>query len=466
MDENGKEEFDLVIHGGKLVSAERTYLADIGIRKGKIVAHGKNLQGKKRVDANGLLVLPGAVDPHVHLEMPVGGTRSSDDWFTGTRAAACGGTTTVIDFAEPAQGERLSQALARRRNLAEGKAAVDYGLHMTIVNDDAQTLADIALLVKTGCTSFKTYLTYEGFRLSDKAFLNVLTAVKKSGGITLVHAENDAIIAHLKERFRSEKKTAPRFHALARPAVVEGEAIVRSLAMAEVAGARLYVVHISTRLGADALQAARQRGVTVIGETCPHYLLLTAAELSRPGFTGAKFVCSPPLRSPEDNERLWLALAQDDLQTVGTDHCPFNYKGQKDLGKGDYEKIPGGLPGIESRLALLYTFGVGTGRLSLNRWVEVCCTNPARVFGLYPRKGSLEPGADADLVLFDPHKQVTISHKLLHENVDYTPYEGMQLTGFPVMTFLSGKMIANQGEFTGTPGDGQYLSRDCGFNPD
>ena len=297
MDTEQKEIFDLVIHGGKLVTAGRTFLSDIGIRKGKIAAHGKNLQGKQRVEARGLLVLPGAVDPHVHLEMPVGVTRSSDDWFTGTRAAACGGTTTVIDFAEPAPGERLSQALTRRRNLAEGKTAVDYGLHMTIVNDEPQTLADIPSLVKGGCTSFKTYLTYAGFRLSDTAFLHVLEAVKKCGGITLVHAENDAIIAHLKERFRKEKKTAPRYHALSRPALVEGEAIVRSLAMAEVTGARLYVVHISTRLGAEALRSARQRGLPVVGETCPHYLLLTAADLARPGFTGAKFVCSPPLRS-------------------------------------------------------------------------------------------------------------------------------------------------------------------------
>jgi dihydropyrimidinase len=336
---------------------------------------------------------------------------------------------------------------------------------MTIVNDDPQTLADIPPLVKGGCTSFKTYLTYAGFRLSDTAFLHVLEAVKKSSGITLVHAENDAIIAHLKERFRTENKTAPRTHALSRPAVVEGEAIVRSLAMAEVTGARLYVVHISTLLGAEALRSARQRGLPVVGETCPHYLLLTDAYLARPGFTGAKFVCSPPLRSPEDTERLWQALADDDLQTVGTDHCPFNYKGQKDLGRGDYEKIPGGLPGIESRLALLYHFGVGAGRLSLNRWVEVCCTNPARVFGLYPRKGSLEPGADADLVLFDPHKQVTLTHTLLHENVDYSPYEGTQLTGFPVMTFLRGKLVASQGEFLGSQGDGQYLTRGCGINP-
>ncbi len=462
MDKRRSEQFDLVISGGRLVTAESVSNTDIGINDGKISALGKNLSGRKQVDASGLLVLPGAIDPHVHLEMPVGITRSSDNWFTGTRAAACGGTTTVIDFVEPANGQTLVQALNARRKLAESQVAVDFSLHMTLVNDDPKTLSSISNLVADGCTSFKTYLTYDGFRLSDKEFLKVLCSVKEAGGITLVHAENDAIIAHLKEQFRHARKTSPRYHALSRPAIAEGEAITRSLAMAEVTDARLYVVHVSTAQGADAIRSARQRGVNVIGETCPHYLLLTAAELSRPGFTGAKFVCSPPLRSIEDSDHLWQALTKGDLQTVGTDHCPFNYKGQKDLGRHDYEKIPGGLPGIESRLALLYHFGVVPGRLSLNRWVEACCAKPARVFGLYPRKGSLEIGTDADIVLFDPHKQVTLSHRILHEQVDYTPYEGTNLTGFPIKTFLHGKLVADRGEFLGSPGDGNYLARTCG----
>jgi dihydropyrimidinase len=452
--------FDLVIHGGTLVTAALTIQSDVGISGERIAAVGPGLEGKSVIEARGMLVLPGAVDPHVHLEMPVGPIRSSDDWFTGTRAAACGGTTTVIDFVEPEPQERLEQALGARLSLAQGKAVIDFGLHMTITNNDRQTLDEIPVLCEAGCTSFKTYLTYEGFRLSDPVFLDVLSAVRQSGGIVLVHAENDAIIEYRKKLFRSGKKTAPKYHALSRPPIAEAEAIQRSLALAQVASARIYVVHTSTALGVEALHAARGRGVVAYGETCPQYLLLTDRELARPGLAGAKYVCSPPLRSAADNARLWQALAEDDLQTVGTDHCPFFYSGQKDLGRETYEKIPGGLPGIESRLALLYQFGVRAGRLSLKRWVEVCCTNPAKIFGLYPKKGSLEPGADADLVIFDPDRRVTLSTTTLHEQVDYTPYNGYKLQGYPVMTLLRGKVIANDGRFTGELGQGHYLVRE------
>lgn len=463
---NLSSKFDLVIHAGTLVTADQTMQTDIGILGEKIAALGPNLQGLHQIEAGGLLVLPGAVDPHVHLEMPVGTTRSSDDWFTGTRAAACGGTTSVLDFVEPLSGETLGQALEARRALAQPQAVIDFGLHMTITNDLRDTIDQIPALFQAGCTSFKTYLTYAGFRLSDPAFLNVLTAVKAAGGIVMVHAENDAIIDLLMRRFQAGKKTAPRYHALSRPPIAEGDAIQHSLAMAEVTGARLYVVHVSTALGAQALRSARRRGVDAFGETCPQYLLLTDQELSRPGFEGAKFVCSPPLRSAADNIQLWNALEQDDLQTIGTDHCPFFFKGQKDLGKAGYENIPGGLPGIESRLALIYSFGVRAGRLSPNRWVQVCSTNPARIFGLYPRKGSLEPGADADIVLFDPNKKGTLSKSNLHEQVDYTPYEGFELQGYPVMTLLRGTVIVENGKFTGQAGQGRYLACQPGAIPE
>lgn len=457
---NRAKPYDLVIRGGTLVTAAHTVLADLAIRGERIAAIGQSLDGKRVIEAQGRLVIPGAVDPHVHLEMPVGATRSSDDWFTGTRAAACGGTTTLIDFVEPEPGERLAHALSTRRDLANGRAVIDYGLHMTITNNARQTLEDIPMICKAGCTSFKTYLTYEGFRLSDLALLDVLSAVKLAGGIVLVHAENDAIIEYQKKRLRAGKKTAPKYHALSRLPIAEGEAIQRGLALAEVASARLYVVHTSTALGAEAIRAARGRGVAAFGETCPQYLLLTDRELGRPGFAGAKYVCSPPLRSAADNARLWQGLAEDDLQTIGTDHCPFYYKGQKDLGRETYEKIPGGLPGIEARLALIHQFGVRAGRLSLNRWVEICCANPARIFGLYPRKGSLDPGADADVVIFDPDKKVTLSTSVLHEQVDYTPYEGFKVQGYPAMTLLRGKIIAENGRFTGETGQGRYLVRD------
>jgi dihydropyrimidinase len=451
--------FDLVIRGGTLVTASDTFRADIGIQDGKIAVLGENLIGLQNIDATDRWILPGGVDPHVHLEMPVGSTRSSDDWLTGTIAAACGGTTTIIDFAEPANGETLEQALIARKKLAESKAVIDFALHMTIANDKPNTLRQIPRMLELGCTSFKTYLTYSGFRLSDPEFLHVLVAVRDAGGLVLVHAENDAIIQQMHGQFRREHKTAPIYHALSHPALSEVEAIQRVIAMADSVNARVYIVHTSTAGGAAAIRVARQHGASVFGETCPQYLLLTSEKLERPGFEGAKFVCSPPLRSSADNLALWDSLSQDTLQTIGTDHCPFFYEGQKDLGLDNYEKIPGGLPGIEARLALIHNFGVWPGKISLNRWVQVCSTNPAIIFGLYPQKGSLVPGADADIVVFDPNERVTISQTLFHEQVDYTPYEGIELIGYPVLTLSHGKIIMENGTFLGKRGDGRYLAR-------
>ncbi len=451
--------FDLVIRGGRLITRQGVFCSDLAIQDGKIAAIGQGLAGLRTLPAEGLLVLPGAVDPHVHLEMPVGATRSSDDWLSGTVAAACGGTTTVIDFVEPQTGEPLAQALEARRALAEGQAAVDFAFHMTLCDDSPDTLAQIRPLCEAGCTSFKTYLTYEGFRLSDPAFLNVLAAVQAAGGITLVHAESDAIINFTRSRLRIDDPGCPAYHALSRPAHAEVEAIQRALALAQAAGAALYVVHVSTAGGAEAIQAAWQRGQLAFGETCPQYLLLDEAELSRDNFEGAKFVCSPPLRTSGDRAVLWKALAEDVLQTVGSDHCPFNFAGQKTLGREDYEKIPAGLPGIEARLALMYTCGVRAGRLSPQRWVQVCCTNPSRIFGLLPQKGELAVGADADVVLFDPEKRFTLSGRVLHEQVDYTPYEGIELQGFPAATILGGHVIVENGVYVGEPGQGHYLAQ-------
>ncbi len=449
--------FDLVIRGGTLVTRQGVVYSDLAVQDGKIAALGQNLAGRRTLPAEGLLVLPGAVDPHVHLEMPVGPTRSSDDWLSGTVAAACGGTTTVIDFVEPQPGETLAQALEARRALAQVGTAVDFALHMTLSNDAPATLAQIRPLCEAGCTSFKTYLTYEGFRLSDPAFLNVLSAVQAAGGITMVHAESDAVIGYAKQNLQVEDSGCPAYHALSRPALAEVEAIQRALALAQMAGAALYIVHVSTAEGAQTIQAAWQKGQLAFGETCPQYLLLDQAELGRPNFEGAKFVCSPPLRTAGDRETLWRSLAVDILQSVGSDHCPFNFAGQKTLGQADYEQIPAGLPGIEARLALLYTFGVRSGRLSPQRWVQVCCSNPARIFGLQKRKGDLAIGADADVVLFDPEKRLTLSQAVLHEQVDYTPYEGIELQGYPVTTVLRGQVIVENGVYVGQPGQGQYL---------
>ena len=389
-------EFDTIIRGGTLITPGGPVNADLGIAGERIAAIGPGLDGVRVIDAAGMLVLPGAVDPHVHLQMPAGAVTSSDDWETGTIAAACGGTTTVIDFVEPEavdarRGEvtsPLRAALAARRAEAEGRAVIDFGLHMTLLDASPAALAEIPAVVEAGCTSFKTYLTYAGFKLEDDAFIAALEAVGRAGGIALVHAENDAGIRYLQRMFLAEGHVEPRYHPLSRPAGMEAEAIERALALAEVAGCPLYVVHISTQRGAEAVSRARARGQMAIGETCPQYLLLTDAEYDLPGFEGAKFVCSPPLRKAEDNSALWAHLAADDLSTVGTDHCPFFYAGQKDLGRGRGEvtlplpafvQIPGGMPGIESRLALLYTFGVAQGRLALARWIDVCCTAPAGV---------------------------------------------------------------------------------------
>jgi len=453
--------FDLVITGGTLVTASEMFTAEIGITGAKIAAIGHGLErgGARHIDATGKLVLPGAVDPHVHLDIDAGATRSSDDFETGTIAAACGGTTTVIDFVEPELGGSLVGGLEARLKEAEGKAVIDFALHMTLRRGDAQTLGQVPEALRAGCTSFKTYTTYDGFRLSDPELLAALEAVGAAGGLVLVHAENDAVIERRRRAFIAAGQTAPRFHPRSRPVPVEAEAVERALALAEVAGCPLYVVHTSTARGADAIARARARGQRAYGETCPQYLVLTDAEYERPGFEGAKFVCSPPLRPADNPPGLWRHLAQGGLQTVGTDHCPFFFVGQKDLGRDDFTRIPNGLPGIEARLAIVYTCGVGQGRLTPTRWVELCCTAPAQIFGLYPRKGTLMPGADADVVIFDPHKPVTLSRSLLHERVDYTPYEGLALQGYPVLTIAGGEIIVAEGEYVGGRGRGQFLKR-------
>ncbi len=460
--------YDTVIRNGTVVTRIGLVQTDLGIMGEQIATIDRGLDGAQVIDAAGKLVIPGGIDPHVHLQMPAGPVTSSDDWRTGTVAAACGGTTTVIDFVEPEKGS-LIQGLADRRAEAEGAksgnggAVVDFGLHMTIMDVQPTTLAEIPFVVRSGCTSFKTYLTYEGFKLDDGELLAAYEAVAEAGGLALVHAENDGIVNRLKARFLREGHFEPRWHPRSRPGPAEAEAVVRALAVAEVAGCPLYVVHVSTARGADAVAHARGRGQHAYGETCPQYLLLTEAEYERPGFEGAKFVCSPPLRPESDREGLWARMVAGDLSTVGTDHCPFFYRGQKDLGRPDgqhppFSRIPGGMPGVESRLALLYSFGVGQGWLSVEQWVELCCTAPARIFGLAGRKGELVEGADADVVIFDPERSVTLSPAVLHENCDYTPYEGFRLKGYPVLTMLRGRVIVRDGNFVGE-GAGRYLVR-------
>ncbi len=451
--------YDLVIANGTVITDQDVLEQDIAISNGKIAALGQGFVANSIIDAQDKLVFPGAIDPHVHFEMPAGSTQSSDNWQSGSIAAACGGTTTVIDFVEPEAGQTLAEALAARRSLADGNSVIDYGLHMTICQADQDTLDQIPGIVKAGCSSFKTYLVYEGFALDDAEFLKVLSAVRDAGGLTLVHAENAAIVEYESSILLAKGHNGPKNHLLSRPAISEAEAIQRALVLAEVAEASLYIVHISTAAGLEALLQAQERGVRASGETCIQYLILSDDLYLEPGFEAAKYVCSPPLRSHADRKRLWNALSAGELNIVATDHCPFNFNGQKDLGRTDFTAIPGGLPGVESRLSLLYTHGVWTGLLSTSRLVEICCTEPAKTFGLYPQKGTIKVGADADLVVFDPEWKRTLSEKVLHENVDYTPYEGMQVHGYPIMTIQRGEILCRDGEFVAHQGLGEFIPR-------
>ena len=450
---------DLVIRRGTIVTSGDHFVADLAIRNGVISAIGTNLEGMQILDAGGKLVLPGAVDPHVHLEMPIGQTASSDDWHSGTLAAAYGGTTTVIDFVEPEPGEALLQALKSRIRQASGRANIDYGLHMTITSAEKAILDQIPFVAQAGSTSFKLYTTYEGFRLEDGELLIAMEEIGRIGALAIVHAENSAIINYSTEHSLDAGKGRPQSHAMSHPRAAETEAIRRVLTLADIVGTPIYIVHISSREGARILAEAKERGQACFGETCPQYLLLTEEKYDLPGLEGAKFVCSPPLRTRDDNEALWGAITRGVIDTIGTDHCPFFFRGQKDLGRDDFTKIPGGLPGIELRLPLIYCFGVYSGQLTLERWIDVCCTSPAKLFGLYPKKGTLIPGADADIVVFDPERRVEITKDMLHENVDYSPYEGCILQGFPDTVIIAGRILIDRGEQVGPGGMGRFIAR-------
>jgi dihydropyrimidinase len=449
--------FDLVIANGTVVTAEGIAHADLGIRNDKIAAIGARLVGLQTVNASDMLVLPGAVDEHVHLQMPVGDVTSSDDFRSGTVAAAHGGTTTVIDFVEPEPGQPLLAALEERQAEADGQVAIDYGLHMTLSRADDETLAQVPACIDAGTASFKLYMAYEGLRLDDGGLLRALSTLRTHGGRPLVHAENHYAIMYLTALALAEGRRGPESHPLTRPAIMEAEAIHRLLSLAGVTGTPLTLAHLSCALGLEEVRRARARGQTVWVETCPQYLLLDEGEYQRPGFEGAQFVMAPPPRSAADRAALWAGLAAGEVDTIATDHCPFFYATQKTRGRHDFSKIPGGAPGIETRLPLLYTHGVRTGRLSLERWVEVCCTGPARRFGLAPRKGTLAVGADADVIIFDPERRVTLSAGGLHQNVDYTPYEGWEVHGYPVTVLSRGQVIVQDGEFVGEVGQGSFL---------
>ncbi|RPI85511.1 MAG: dihydropyrimidinase [Chloroflexi bacterium] len=449
--------YDLVIRGGTVINSTGIHNVDIGIQNGTIIEMAPGLSGREQIIASGYLVLPGGVDPHVHLEMQAGVTSTSDTWETGSRAAAFGGTTTIIDFVEPYYSSQpLMEAFNQRLAETSGKAAVDFGFHMTLCDANQLTLKQIPAVAESGMHSFKVYTTYEDFHLKDPDLLTVFRAVREAGGMVIVHAESDAIIQDAVQRLRIAGRLDTADFPESRPAIAEKEAIERVLTLANYTGTPVYIVHISTAAGAKAVDHARNGGQEAWGETCPQYLLLDDTCIKSGGFEGAKFVCCPPIRSRDENTALWSALKSGQLHTIGTDHCAFNFQEQKEMGRDSFLKIPPGLPGIELRLALIYTYGVRTGLLSLNQFVDLCCTSPARLFGLYPKKGDLIPGADADIVLFDPNHLTTITQSILHENVDYTPYEGLQLEGRVHTTILRGRVLVRNGEWAAESSLGEY----------
>jgi dihydropyrimidinase len=457
-----------LVRNGTVVTASDRYQADIFIDKGvvSLIGQGLNLPADEVVDASGMLVMPGGIDVHTHLDMPFGGTTSADDFETGTIAAAHGGTTTVVDFAIQNFGEGLYPAFEAWMAKAEGKAAVDYAFHMIVRELSEQASHDMDKMTRhEGVTSFKLFMAYPGvFQVDDATIFKALLKTRENGGLVCMHAENGGVIDTLVKDALAKGWTAPKYHALTRPTRAEGEATARAIALAEMAGVPIYIVHLSCSDALEKVKQARDQGLPAYAETCPQYLFLSYEDYERPGFEGAKFVMSPPLREKWNQEALWKGLAKNDLQVVSTDHCPFcmNEPPQKQLGQGDFSKIPNGAPGIETRLPLLWDGGVRAGHIDPHRFVEIVSTNPAKMFGLWPKKGTIAVGSDGDLVLWDAERKLLLSAQSLHMRVDYNPYEGREVTGAPAVVLSRGEVIVDHGTFRGKAGRGQFVRRQAG----
>jgi len=459
--------YDLIIKGGTVATAADTFDADIGVKDGRVAALADDLNGADTViDARGKLVLPGGIDSHCHIaQISSTGLDTADDFESGTRSAMCGGTTTIIPFAAQHRGQSLRQVVTDYHARAEGKAHVDYAFHLIVSDPTPQVLGqELPALIKDGYTSFKIYLTYEALKLDDRQVLDVLACARAEGALVMVHAENHDIIGWLTERLLAAGRTAPRYHAVAHAAVAEDEATQRAIALAEIADTPVLIVHVSARRAMEQIAAARARGLRVYGETCPQYLFLTADDLDRPGFEGAKYVCSPPPREAANQDHIWRGLANGTFQVVSSDHAPYCFAGAdgKRAAGADaaFDKVANGVPGLEVRLPLLFSEGVGGGRLTLNRFVDLAATAAAKLYGLYPRKGTIAVGSDADIAIWDPEKEVTIRQEMLHDNMDYTPYEGRRVTGWPVVTLSRGEVVWRDGEVIGSPGRGRFLPCD------
>lgn len=452
----------ILIKNGRIITAEQDYTADIYIEKETITTIGTALkvQADRIIDAAGKYVIPGGVDVHTHMDMPFGGTVSSDDFETGTRAAAFGGTTCIVDFAIQNKGQKMREALDIWWKKGE-KATVDYSLHMIVTDLPEAHLEDMNEMVREGLTSFKLFMAYPNVLMVDDA--TIYRAMKKTGengALVCMHAENGGVIDLLVQKAIAEGKTAPIYHALTRPTTAEGEAVNRAIALAQMAGAPVYIVHLSSADALDKVSEARDKGIPVFAETCPQYLLLSIEDMDRPDFEGAKYVFTPPLREKWHQDKLWAGLKKNTLQVVSTDHCPFCFKEQKEMGRDSFAKIPNGGPGVENRLQLLHHHGVNENRISLNRWVEIVSTAPAKMFGMYPRKGTIAVGSDADVVVWDPKKELTISAKTHHMRVDYSMFEGFKVRGDAETVLSRGEVIVDKGQWKGSPGRGAYIKRD------
>lgn len=450
----------VLVRGGRVVTSSQDYQADVLVIDGRIASVGASevQQADRVVDATGCYVLPGGVDPHTHMDTPTMGTVTSDDFRTGTIAAAVGGTTTIIDFPVQNHGEDPRQSVETWFEKARGKAVVDWAFHQIITYVDESTIPALDALVQEGIGSFKLFTAYPGsWMLDDGSIFRVLRRASDNGAFIMFHCENGLAIDVLVKEALAAGHTAPIYHALTRPSTAEGEATERVIALAQMAGVPIYIVHMSAREALAAVQTARDQGSAVYAETCPHYLLLGEADLGREDFEGAKYVCSPPLRTSEHAEALWRGLVSGDLQVVSTDHASFCLKRQKEMGRNDFSKIPNGIPGVEWRIPLLYHHGVSQGRLTLNRLVELVSTAPAKLFGLYPRKGEIAPGSDGDLVVFDPDRERTLSATDQYTNSDYNPYEGWSVRGWPRTVLLGGEVIADDGKFLDSSGTGKFV---------
>jgi dihydropyrimidinase len=459
-------EYELVIRGGTVCTASDTIRCDVGISGGVVQALGRGLTGTKTIDADGLLVLPGGIDSHVHLAQPSGhGIVMADDFEAGTASAACGGNTTVMPFALQPRGQSLRAAVQDYHRLAEGNCYVDHSFHMIISDASDRVLGqELPALVRDGYTSFKIFMTYDDLKLNDREILGVLSVARDEGALVMVHAENDDAIKFMAERLEAAGRTQPYGHAISRPAVVEREATHRAISFAELVDVPIVIVHVSGRGSMEQIRWACERNLKIYGETCPQYLVLTENDLDREGMEGAKFVCSPPPRDTDSQEACWQGLEQGVFQLFSSDHCPFRFEGpdgkQRHGADAKFTWIPNGIPGVETRLPILFSEGVSKGRISINTFVALTSTNHARMYGLYPRKGTIAVGCDADIVLWDPQRRETIRQEILNHGCDYTPYEGLEVTGWPVTTILRGEVVAKDGKVVGAKGYGTYLRRD------